>query len=365
MTESSEQTRWRLSDAIGAWRTFWFRPEPAYPLGLIRMAFGVLVIIWAFTFLSDMYTLLGQGGTAPRQPSFPYHWGIFAVWPSNTALMIGWVVLLLAAVALTAGWHSRLAALIVFVLVVSFIQRNPFLWNSGDVIIRILSLFVALSPCGAALSLDQRRSEGRFWSAQVRPNWPIRLIQLQFCIIYLSTAQAKLNGTTWLDGTAVSYVMRNEDYVLVAPPHSFTVNLLLVNAITWGTLIIEIALGLLVWNRRLRPWILLAGIVMHLFIFVGMAVGLFSLAMFVLYLAWVPPDVAEHLPESIRRGIRTTRDVVFPRGPSPDVQRSQEEPEMQVVEKPSDTAGNERELTSINGEPLRNEDRAHQRLESQ
>lgn len=305
MTRSDGPRQWRPANVVSGWRTFWFSAQRAYPLGLIRIVFGVLVVIWTFTFLSDLHVLFGDQGLLPKQPSYPYHWGVFKVWSSDTALLTCWAVLLVAAIALTAGWHSRLAALVVFVLIVSFIGRNPFVWNSGDVIIRVLALFIAVSPCGAALSLDQRRREGSFWSAQVRPQWPIRLIQLQLALIYLSTAQAKMSGSTWLDGTAVSYVMRNEDYVLIAPPHRFTVDLLLVNAATWGTLAIEIALGLLVWNRRLRPWVLWAGVVMHLIIFINMAVGLFSPAILVMYLAWVPPDVIERIPESIRRRFGT------------------------------------------------------------
>jgi hypothetical protein len=38
-----------------------------------------------------------------------------------------------------------------------------------------------------------------------------------------------------------------------------------------------------------RPWVLAAGVVMHFMIDIGIIIGIFSYAMFVLYLAWVPP----------------------------------------------------------------------------
>src|SRR5690349_22194302 len=106
-------------------------------------------------------------------------------------MLIGIVVLVLAALALLVGWHSRLAAVVVFIVILSFERRAPLAFNSGDALVRIEALFLAISPCGAALSLDQRRTTGPFWSAQTRPNWPIRLLQVQLSLIYIAAAQVK------------------------------------------------------------------------------------------------------------------------------------------------------------------------------
>jgi len=51
-----------------------------------------------------------------------------------------------------------------------------------------------------------------------------------------------------------------------------------------------------VWNRRLRPWVLLAGALLHLGIEYSVRVGFFSLAMLTLYLAFLNPEWArDHL----------------------------------------------------------------------
>ena len=65
------------------------------------------------------------------------------------------------------------------------------------------------------------------------------------------------------------------------------------NLATYGTLAMELALGVLVWNRRARPWVLAMGFAMHVSIAYSIRVGFFSLAMFTLYLAFVPPGWAE------------------------------------------------------------------------
>jgi hypothetical protein len=268
------------------------------------MAFGVLAIGWTTSLLPDLSSLFGRRGIVPRQPEDAFYWGVFALFTSDHALLIGWSVLLVSSVALTIGWHSRLAALVVFALIVSFQHRDPWVWNSGDVAVRIEALILTLSPCGAALSVDQARSCGTFWSAQQRPQWAVRLLQVQMSLIYLASALSKINGATWPQGTAVSYALRLPDLVLLSPPHWVTNSALLMNVATWGSLVAELSLALLVWNRRLRPWVLAAGVVMHTIIMCTIAVGFFTLAMFVLYLSFIPPETVQRLPGNAARVLR-------------------------------------------------------------
>lgn len=223
-------------------------------------------------------------------------------------LLIGWSVLLLAGIALIVGWQSRIAAIVVFVLVQSFVRRDPFVFNAGDAIVVLVALVLALSSCGAALSLDQRRRSGSFWSAQTRSPWPVRLLQVQLSLIYLVSVRAKLSGDSWLEGSAVSYAWRTDGrFAFLPAPEWLAASALVVNVLTWGTLIVELALAVLVWNRRLRFWVLAAGVLMHLAMMINLNIGFFSLVMFVLYLAFVPWDVVERLPAQLKERWRSRR----------------------------------------------------------
>ena len=126
-------------------------------------------------------------------------------------------------------------------------------------------------------------------------------MQCQLSLIYLATVCVKLSGTTWPDGTAVSYALRLWDMLLLPVPDFVTTNALLMNVATWGTLVVESAIPILVWNRRLRPWVVAAGVLLHTGILVTMAVGFFTPAIFVLYIAFIPPDTAERLVDKLRR----------------------------------------------------------------
>ena len=79
--------------------------------------------------------------------------------------------------------------------------------------------------------------------------------------------------------------------------------------LTFGTLAIELSLGLLVWNRRLRPWILLAGVSLHLGIDYAIRVGFFSYAILVLYIAFIPPETMDRWLVAARGRLRRRRSA--------------------------------------------------------
>lgn len=322
MTELGTSIKRGLTAAGGRWQSFWFQQQEMYALGMVRIGFGALVIVWTLWLIPVRTAMLGPEGVTPKQPSIPDTWGLFAIWNSDGAILIGIVVLMVAAIALLVGWHTRIAALVVFVLVLSLERRSPWMFNSGDALLRIEAFLVAIAPCGCALSLDQRRRDGKFWSAQTRPNWPVRLLQVQLSIVYLFAVQAKLAGQPWLNGTAVSYVLRIEDMKRIPAPGWLSTNALAMNAATWSVLAIELSMAILVWFPRFRPWVLSAGILMHLLIDLSIQIGIFSYAVFVMYLAWVSPETVRTLPERLAAGAAVwrraaTRDRTPPTAATP------------------------------------------------
>ena len=62
-----------------------------------------------------------------------------------------------------------------------------------------------------------------------------------------------------------------------------------------GDLAFEATFIVLVWPRRLRLWVLGAGVLLHLGIDVFLDIGFFSLAIYLAYLAFLPADVAERV----------------------------------------------------------------------
>ena len=59
MTEPDRAPRLHPAALAEAWQRFWFHPEPAYTLGLIRIAFGALMVAWTVSLLPNLNDLFG------------------------------------------------------------------------------------------------------------------------------------------------------------------------------------------------------------------------------------------------------------------------------------------------------------------
>lgn len=305
-----------MKRVVRAWDTFWFAPQSASTLAVIRVCLAVVLLAWAVTLAPDLLSFFGSKGILPHQPSYATSgqsgsWSLLGSDPGNALLTASYAVFVVAIVCLLVGFHTRLAAVVVFCGVVSFTRRNPFVFNSGDLALRVLTFYLMLAPAGAALSVDRwrraRRDHADFWAPPHRAMWPVRLMQIQLSVIYLSTVWAKAGGTTWRDGTAVTYALRIQFLNRLPLPHLLTRSLLISNVLSYGTLATELALGILVWNRRLRPWVLWLGVAFHLAIDYSLRVGFFSYGMLVLYLAFVPPETMDRLVARLAHRLRRGR----------------------------------------------------------
>jgi hypothetical protein len=208
---------------------------------------------------------------------------------------------LLGSLALTVGLHTRWAAVVVYLGILAFERRNPLVVNSGDQLIGNLALFCALAPSGVALSLDRwRAAPGRFWEFPARAPWALRLIQIQISVVYLSAVWQKVEGELWRNGTAVSYALRITDIHRFPTPDVVTQSVVVSELLTFGTLALEASLGILVWTRIARPWVLGMGISMHVGIDLWILVGFFSSAMIVSYIAFVPAETSSRRILTIR-----------------------------------------------------------------
>ncbi len=263
-----------------------FKPVYATSFGLLRMAIGLLTFFWSLALLYDVDPLLtwlrvGSDGDI----------GWWQFWPSAPpgAVVAITAGLIVAALFMTVGWYSRSAAWAVFGLTLILQRYNPAAFNGGDFIFRgVLMLGLALGPSGAYLSVDSWRKKGSVdWVAPLMDPWPLRFIQAHISLGYILTVVLKLRGHSWLGGTAVWYALGLEDLArfdvplwIAAPPVGAVLG--------WSTLLIEASVGIGVWFRRSRPWVLLAGVLLHLGIATVFEIAFFQLVMLASYLAFVP-----------------------------------------------------------------------------
>ena len=310
------------------WNAFWFRPISARPLGAFRVVIGVLSLVNLALLSVDLdYWLTDQGIlqgaeariiAGPLRPS-PLQW---VQGPTSVRAFVAATAVV--AFAFTVGWRTRAMGALLYLMTLSIHHRNIPTNSGPDNLLLIMLFYLMLSPCGAAYSLDARRSARRRGTAAeplIVP-WAQRLIQLHLCLIYFDTAMLKCAGTTWLGGTALHYVLHNHEVgrfdISALAQYPLAVNLL-----TYGGLAVEFALAFFLWFRPTRTWTIASGLALHLGVVFLVNVPLFGELMTACYLTFLDPDELDTMLQAMNplNWFRKARTVIprFDRNPRPDV----------------------------------------------
>ena len=214
-------------------------------LALFRVCVAVLLLADLGIRMQDFSAMYTEEGILPLAMAEQYHeewrWSLHFLSGSSGFQGSLFVLAGLCGLALLAGWHARLAAILSWVLLVSLHARMPLVLNAGDSYLRLLLFWSVFLPLGKAWSLDSLRKPRSPARAAENPGLSMAgaAILLQVCIVYWYSGLAKLNEV-WLGGNAMDHLLRYS--MLVKPPGEFLVNFqTLLEGLTRGTVLLEIA----------------------------------------------------------------------------------------------------------------------------
>ena len=231
----------------------------------------------------DVFLFFGPSGVVesglPLPKLLPLQFSVFTwLWPhTGTAAAPLYALTLFSVAAFGLGRFTRVSGAMIWCLTASWINPLTVGFNASDYMVRIIAFVVMLGAVGGCFDRGKKRVE----------IWPLRLLQIQLVAIYFYSAVNKLAFADWREGTAFAHVLGDElftrfDFTWLG--HHPT----LVGVATYGSLAFELALfPLLVWVGRLRPAVLLVGLVFHLVIALTMKVTGFFEVMVVFYLAFL------------------------------------------------------------------------------
>ena len=319
-----------LTRALKGFWNFWSRPVRAEPAAAFRISVGLIVALdTVLSLLPNVADWYGPDGLYPIR-SFELYTSSYWRWSvigSDWSLgMIEFALgLLIALAVLTAlGLFTRLATVGLWVLLVSFHMRNPYILNGGDILLRAAVFCLMLMPAGAAWSLDNlfrrkllRPIEPALWRrlaallfthpalwaeswrgessrGWIRP-WSLRIAQVQLIVVYFFTGIDKLRGVhngqlgDWVGGHAIFRALNHGTISRFAifgdlPWWLFAPG-------SWLTLAWEIAFPVLVLWRRTRWYALSIGYLVHVGIFLTMEVTHFSFTIMAFYWLFIPAAV--------------------------------------------------------------------------
>jgi hypothetical protein len=280
---------------LKAWNRFMFGPISARPLGAFRIVFGLIVLGYlALMTVEFDYWYTGAGllqGTEARQAAGPLRFSPLQYASDPWIAHLVLAATAAAAVGFTLGWRTRVMSVLLYLGMLSLYHRNVLSNGGPDALPFLLCFYLMLCPCGAAYSLDARRAaRKRGTSAEplIIP-WGLRLLQMQFCLIYFQSCVIKCQGSLWLDGTTVHYLLFNREFGqsnlewLAQYP-------ILINLMTHGALLVEFAVAFWLWFRPTRRWVILGGALLHLGIRPMIVVPVFGEVMVATYITFLAPD---------------------------------------------------------------------------
>lgn len=282
----------------------WFGEINMLPLCAFRSVLGLVLIFWYVDLLPDFKFFFSESGPFPRdvllRERSPYLFSLLD-WTGSDLITIAFFLLgMLAAVCLLLGWHSRLAAVTNFVVLVSLQNRNLLPWDGADNVIRVTSFWLMFCPIQRAYSIDalQAMRRGSPFSINA-PAFGLRMLQLQIVCVYLVSAWAKLHGLAWLNGGALYYALNMGPAWnrYLAPVLSQVPLVVLVGTV--GTLLFEILFLPLVFSPWGQPWLkllaLIWGAAFHVIIALTLKLGWFSYVMVGTYVLFLEPGWIERL----------------------------------------------------------------------
>ncbi|MFE7115426.1 HTTM domain-containing protein [Streptomyces sp. NPDC057654] len=127
--------------------------------------------------------------------------------------------------------------------------------------------------------------------AHLAHNSALLVIMVQVCLIYATAGWYKVQGSRWQDGTALFYPM-HLDYFSPWPALSdaLTSSGVMTMAVTYGTVIVQVAFPFTLFNRRIKNVLLALMIVEHLSIAFFLGLPFFSLAMITADAVFLPTN---------------------------------------------------------------------------
>jgi len=285
-----------------AWSRFWYGPEPARNLAMARILLAAAGL-WVVLSRHDLPGLLAYppelwAGVSPQRR---LRFLMVLALPAERALYAGLHLSLLCALL---GVAPRWAALASGLLLYHFapfetIIRTPNPYLRGLTLPCLGLLVVSFSRCGDALALWPRPAPSPPPSGDYR--WPLRLVQVLFCQIYLFAGWSKLFVTGWSWGSAENVrghlLALNQALSADAGSslgYAVARHPVACSALAWAGLLLEFAFPLVLWSRTARRVLLPAAALFHLANSVLFRIFFQNVPLLLLFVDW----------EALFRGVR-------------------------------------------------------------
>lgn len=278
-----------------AWNGYWFTTADQRPLAALRIAFGIVILLFLLDWSPDLKTWFGSQSVMPpkntlalldgnpdiQHPSLL--WGA-----DDSSLTLIHSVSLAVAAMFTLGIFTRVTTWLTLFAVLSYIHRAPFAAGMAETVATPVLFYLGFAAAGSYWSVDALRSKEEPAPSETT-NIVLNLIRIHFAALVFMSGAAKFAGPGWWDGEAI--------WSLAAQTQSRPIDLtwirnyeILVNLWTYSVLAFELAFPVLISNRLLRPIVLTLAAVIWGSLALVTGDVIYSLALIAGCIAFAPPE---------------------------------------------------------------------------
>lgn len=278
-----------------------FKTIDVRQLAILRIGLGILVAINLLELLPHSVFHFSDAGWLGEARDLKLDncgsWSILFLLNGALQTQVFFIFSLIFAIGFTIGYKTRLCAWVTFVVLASIWNRNPLILDGDDAVLRIMMFYLAISPCGNALSVDAAHND---LTLEVEA-WPLRLIQFQFAFIYFVSGWVKFHSEQWMNGTILQYVLIHPEYsrwdftAILDNPTVILALDLISRAVRWW----ELAFPVLLLHPYSRMLAILIGVTFHLGLIFLMNLRWFSYIMIVLYVSLINNEYFKNIPGSV------------------------------------------------------------------
>ncbi|MDO9001267.1 MAG: hypothetical protein Q7W45_15995 [Bacteroidota bacterium] len=248
------------------------------------------------------------------------HYTDEGLWPTNLIHNFGWkagnwslheisgtyswalslfIIHFVFALFLLFGYKTKLATLLVWLLTISLHNRNLFVQQSGDDLLRLVLFWGLFMPWNAYYSLDSKKERFRIKQTTLASLGYLILI----ASVYFFTVSLKTSAEWRAEGSAIYYALSLEQIRLPIGDWLYQFPMLM-KLLTWFVFYIELAIPILIlWpskkgNLRLMAFILI--LLLHIGIGYTMYVGLFFIINIVTGIGLLPKNVMDKFETKLK-----------------------------------------------------------------
>ncbi|WP_432097619.1 HTTM domain-containing protein [Streptomyces sp. bgisy100] len=357
----------RIADALCTARA-------PYQAAVIRVGFAALFAAFLLREWPHRRVLYGDHSPLSWEMTLTlvredHNFTVLSWWGGHLWFELVYHLTIATALAVMLGWRTRTMTVLFMVGVLSLENRNTFVGDGGDNVIRIMVIYLVFTRCAQVWSLDARRARSRttafagdrvgvaLWAAlgmalmwafgPQAAGWPLvfwvlwavhgiwyaanrwfpahearavldscaamlhnttmLVIAAQVCLIYATAGWYKIQGSRWQEGSALYYALHLDHFT----PWPWLAGLLAANtlmalALSYITVMVQVAFPFSLANRKIKNILLVAMMLEHAGIAIILGIPLLSLAMIVCDAVFLPTSFLLWLGAHCTRATRRT-----------------------------------------------------------